>query len=169
LDYFLDKKILFETVAYCPEYFTKGNKEVLFYVSSPEFVKQILSKSRGGYLLDISHNYVSGQSKIKAGEYKGTIEDYFADLLRVCANETYQLHLNVPLFSSQKGYTDGHGLLKPREKLSKQILLIAKEILDSCPNMKVITLEMNSGLEAKMHAKEMVKQAKIVEKELLHK
>jgi len=169
LDHLLDKKILFETAPYHPFHFQKGNPAVLKYVSSPEFVKQLLMKSRSGYLFDISHNFVSAATKIDRGEYKGEIEDYFAQMLTSCANETYQLHLNVPSFTKENGYSDTHGLIKLNNALGKRILLIAKEIVDSCPNLKVITLEMNTNLPAKKHAKLMIQQGKIVEKELLKK
>ncbi|MFA6399640.1 MAG: hypothetical protein WCW44_04730, partial [archaeon] len=169
LDNLFDKKVIFETAPYHSSHFQEGNSTVLKYVSSPEFVKQILAKSRSGYLLDLSHNFVSGATKIDRGEYKGEIEDYFAELLSSCANETYQLHLNVPSFTKEKGFFDSHGVVKLNNALGKRTLLIAKEIVDSCPNLKVITLEMNTNLPPIKHAKVMVQQAKIVEKELLRK
>jgi|GEM_PF-1707305 len=169
LDKVLDKKIIFETPPYHPTLFVNGNQSALSVVSSSEFVKQIFSKSRAGYLFDISHIFVTAAAKIQRGEFNGEIEDYFAQMISVCATETYQLHLNVPTYSKENGFTDSHGVIKLNNSLGKRILLIAKEIVDSCPNLKLITLEMEPNLAPKKHAKLMIAQAKLVEKELLRK
>jgi uncharacterized protein (UPF0276 family) len=169
LDEVVQKKILFETVPYTAEFANAGNKEALFYVTSPEYMKRLITKGRAGLLIDISHNYVSGMHKIKEGLFKGEIQDYFASILSQTANDVYQVHLNVPSFDSQKWYYDSHSVIKPSQKISKEILLIAEEIVGLCPNLKVVTLEMTTNLDPKKHAKIMVKQAELVNKLILHK
>ncbi len=169
LDEVVQKKIIFETVPYTDEFARVGNKFALDYVTSPDYMKRIISKGRAGLLIDISHNYVSGAHKIKNGLFKGDIQDYFTSILNSTVNDVYQIHLNVPSFDAAKGYYDTHSIIKPTQKTSKEIMLIAREIIDSCPNLKTITLEMTTNLSPIKHAKVMVKQAELVKKELLHK
>ncbi|MCX6803961.1 MAG: hypothetical protein NTY48_05335 [Candidatus Diapherotrites archaeon] len=171
LDQTISKKIIFETPNYYEKLFTGvdsvANKNTLFYVTSPEFFRQVLAKTNAGYLFDINHNLVSGAEKIRLKEFRGEIQDYFAEILLAVAKETYQIHLNVPNGNPIDGYLDIHGPLKLAQKNSKLVLMLAKEIIDSCPNIKVITMEETSGLAPKLHAKLMVKQAQLIQKHLL--
>jgi hypothetical protein len=166
LDSVIQKKIIFESTTYSPKYFETGHKETASYVTSPNFFKDIFSKSKAGFLFDIAHNLVSGSNKIVLGEYNGTIEDYFSDILRVVAKETYQIHLNVVGGDLKKGFTDEHEIIKPSQKNSKLVLSLAKEIIGACPNLKTITLEMYTKKKPVEHAKLMIKQAELVKNEL---
>jgi len=120
-----------------------------------------------GYLFDLSHNMASASTKIIQKEFKGNIEEYFSSLIEVAAKETYQMHLNVPTGSESVGFVDAHNPFLSSRKLSKQALIIAKEFFDSCPNIKVLTMEIDSKMTPIKHAKLMVEQAKIIEKNIL--
>ncbi|MFA5931693.1 MAG: hypothetical protein WC821_05295 [archaeon] len=168
LDEKLNKKVIFESTCYHERYFSSGHQGVANYVTSPIFFKEILSRSKAGFLFDVSHNLVSGTTKIIHKEYKGEISDYFREILNVVAKETYQMHLNVPSGDHKVGYNDMHLPLKMNQKNSKLVLLLAKEVLDSCPNLKTLTLELNPiDASPKHHAKMLVEQAKLIHKHLL--
>jgi hypothetical protein len=161
LDSCIAKKIIFES---CPYYGSnEGKSSVYYYVTTPEFIRAIISKSTAGYLFDVAHNTVTGQNKIAMGEYNGTIEEYLSELLSVCAKETFQVHLNVPRIEGKK-WVDAHAPFNARKKESRQILTFAKEVIDSCPNLKTITLEIDSNLAPQAHAKLIIAQEKIIQK-----
>ncbi len=167
LDESMDKKIIFESAPYAEPHFEKGDIDAVRYISSPEFFKRIISQSNAGYLFDICHNLASWSTKSRRKEYKGEVSDYFAEVLNSVAKETYQMHLNCPKGNLKEGIYDGHLPLKPSQKNSKLALMLAKEVLGACPNLKVITLEINSGFAPKKHAKFLINQAKLIEKEIL--
>ena len=168
LDDWLDKKIIFESTGYHKHFFSTGDRKTMEYVTSPEFFKRLISKSKAGFLFDVSHNFVSGTTKILEGEYKGEISDYFSDVLNVVSKDTYEMHLNIPGGNPKAGYFDVHYPIKMNQKTSKEILLLAKEVLDCCPNLKTITLEIDSGKNSpKQHAKMLVGQAELLKKNLL--
>jgi hypothetical protein len=167
LDQNLDKKIIFESTVYQKNLFHLGDKKLAAYVTSSQFFKEIIQKSGAGFLFDVSHNFISGKTKIMEKEYFGTIEDYFAEILEVVAKETFQMHFNIPNGDNKKGFVDTHGIIKPSRTNSKQLLLLAKEIIDSCPNIKTVTLEMDTpNCSPKKHAKILIQQTEILQKYL---
>ncbi len=162
----LNKKILFESTVYSEKFFSKGVRELGFYSTSENFFEKILKKTSSGFLFDISHNFVSGKTKIKRKEYEKNIENYFEDILEKVSKKTFQLHINVPS-GNEKGYFDTHNKIVPQEKLSQKILELSKQVFDSCPKTRTITLEINTPHKPLGHAKTLEKQARIVSKKLL--
>ncbi len=167
LDESLDKKIIFESAPYAEPHFANGDPDAIRYFSSPEFFKRIISRSNAGYLFDICHNLASWSTKSRRKEYKGEVSDYFSDILDAVAKETYQMHLNSPKGNLKEGIYDGHLQIKPSQKNSKLALMLAEEVKGACPNLKVITLEISTGLPPKKHAQILIKQAKLIEKKIL--
>jgi hypothetical protein len=166
LDESIQKKIIFETTPF--DLINDGRSyEIKDYFSSLEFTNKIIKTTRAGYLFDVAHNLCSSFTRINKGTYKGEVSDYFADLIKIVSKETFQMHLNVPSGNEKEGFVDMHELIKPSRKSSKLVLLLAKEVLDSCPNIHTLTMEMDSNATPIKHAKLMIEQAKIIEKQLL--
>lgn len=103
-------------------------------------------------------------NKIKDGLFEGTIEDYFNDLLDVSKDRIWQLHVNVPM-RKEKEYEDAHKTFEDDE-ISEKILEIIEMVLDECKNIRVITLEANTGLSPVEHAKKTVEQIEKLNKRL---
>jgi len=136
-------------------------------LTDPLFIKSILelsglkSVASSGYLLDTSHNFITAKDKIRRGLFLGSVSEYFNDLVNNLSGKIYQLHINVP--SKVLGfYFDSHRTFKKGDKLSEEILDLTKSVIQASPELKVITLEMTTGMEPVLHAKEMVNQTEFL-------
>ena len=118
-----------------------------------------------GFLFDVAHNYISADAKIHEGLYNGTIEDYFIDMLKVVGNKTMQIHINVPGGDLDTGYNDSH-LPFADDDLSIELLNLANLVVNNCPNLRVLTLEIRTPYTPLEHAKIMIEQADLVIKSL---
>jgi len=141
------------------------------YIKDLSFLKdffKIINKKKVpiGYLFDISHNFVTADTKIRDGSFNGSIKDYFDSILKITKGKVFQLHINVPGGNEKKGYYDKHNIFD-KSKLSKQILDLIKHLIKKCPEIKIITLEMQTSGSSLEHAKEMVNQTEFLRKELL--
>lgn len=132
------------------------------FFSSPFLLNTLTNEFPINFLFDIAHMFVAGMNKINMGMYDGTIEDYFDELLKAAKGRTLQLHVNVPVLNNQGMYDDKHRLFS-NDSLSKKILSLTKRVVQASPDLKLITLEMNSKQEPLEHTKILLKQA-----ELLH-
>lgn len=168
LDHELDKKVLFEIIypSYENIFNNESDRENAFYCSSIDYMKDILSSTNAGVLLDVSHTLVSASSRIRLGNYKGTELDYFLDVLNATSKNIFQMHVNCPQFIKNEGFVDKHFILKSGGVESKIVFDCTSEALAVSPNLKMITLEIEPMLEPIEHAKTMVKQAKLFKKKL---
>src|SRR4030042_3023515 len=108
-----------------------------------------------GYLLDISHNFIVAKEKIRRGAFSGRVSEYFDYLASTLSGKIYQIHINVP--SKVLGfYWDSHRIFKERDRMSEEILELTRNLVLAIPELKVLTLEMTTGMGPVAHAKEMV-------------
>jgi len=168
LDHELDKKILFETLPLPFKVATSFGieKESGFYSTSIEYMKDILSSTNAGALLDVSHTLSSASSRVLSNNYNGTIKDYFVDVLNAISKNVFEMHINCPQFIKNEGFLDKHFLLKSSGVESKMVFECTQEAIEVSPNLKMITLEIEPMLEPIKHAQAMVKQAKLARKKL---
>jgi hypothetical protein len=168
LDHELDKRILFEFLWLPIKSVTSSDfeKESALYSTSIEYMKDILSSTNAGVLLDVSHTLCSASTRIKSNNYKGNIKDYFLDVLNATSKDIFEMHINCPQFTNEDGFIDRHFAFKSSGAESKTIFEYASEAIAVSPNLKAITLEIESLLEPIKHAQLMVKQAKLVRKKL---
>lgn len=138
----------------------------ILYVTEPSFIKKVLDKTKTGFLFDIGHVFISADAKKYKGEFKGAIEDYFDEMLKVSNGRTYQMHLTVPEGNDKEGYSDYHCIFTPGERLSDHIIELTQEVVKKSPELSVLTLEMKTNFKPVEHAKEMIKQAEYVIKKL---
>jgi hypothetical protein len=157
--YHTNKRVLFESPPYCLEEFPSHH-----LLSEPDYIHTLLRFHRVGYLFDIAHNYVSAHNKNLRGTYKGTIDDYFSEIIEKIKRKTHAVHLNVP-FTHNSWYTDGHMPLSNLNKANEYILELTKKVLSVNP-VSVLALEMNTGLAPYEHAVFMARQADYVRKKL---
>lgn len=160
LEKIIDKKLIFESCVYNKRFSFNSTNKGLFFVTNPVFMEKVLSETNSGFLFDISHNFVSGMTKKREGLYKGSIEDYFDEMLRVVGEKTFQLHVNVPLFDKQNGFDDYHKPFLRGDKVSDKIIDLTKRVISASPNLKLINLEISTGAEPEKHAQKMIQQAK---------
>ena len=162
----MTKKPIFESSVY-NEKFSKGiNGETLADATDPAFMQYVLSKTKAGFLFDIAHNMVSGETKKRNGLYLRSIEDYFDEVIDAVGDKTYEMHLNVPRGKKLGEIDDYHCVLKSNDALSRKVISLAKVVVDYSPNLAFINLEMKTDLPPQKHAEVMVKQAKWVKKAL---
>jgi hypothetical protein len=154
LEYLYGKQVIFETSTYSPADFGKENEEQIAYHSSPEFITTILENTDAGFLLDISHYYVSRFAHHMRNGTSFSYKDEFESLLEKIGDEIYQLHVNVPIGDDTVGYRDGHqpfshGFRNENSQRMKEVLSLAMQ----APNIQVVTLEMDSYGDAHDHAR----------------
>ena len=157
----LDRKIVFETSPYCKSVYERRGKEFLSYFTSPEMIGELVNENCG-FLFDISHNYISCMNKIMEGKYDKTIEEYFREIIKASDGNILQIHLNFPV--KEKEFLDKHTTFEENSKTNDEIIKLTKYVIDNSPNLKVLTLEMNTNLSPKEHAKKMIEQTKILRK-----
>lgn len=144
----------------------------LLYVTDLSFIKETFEEVDPcnlkpiGLLFDVAHNLTSADTKRYNGEFEGTNEDYFDKLLDISNGRTYQLHINVPEGNDEVGYIDRHWIFTPGDKLSDYVLELTKYVVEQSPELLVVTLEMDTGLEPVKHAKKMIEQARYMIKKL---
>ncbi len=149
-----------------------GVNAVIEYVTDADFIKELLELTRlrnikpVGFLFDVGHTLISADTKIHERKFLGSIEDYFNNLLNAVNGETYQLHINVPNGDEENGYLDVHKLFVEGEGLSEHVLDLTNLVIARSPKLKVMTLEMTTGLEPVQHAREMLKQAEYLSRKL---
>ncbi len=141
-----------------------GTNASLLYVNEPKFIEKILSQTKVKYLCDTAHIFITADTKIHNKEFNGEIEDYFIKMNLATTGKIYQIHLSVPAGDAEKGYSDVHKKFVEGDYLSSQILDLTKEMIE--PELKVVTLEIDTRLKPTKHAKEMVKQAEYIMKKL---
>ncbi|HSN50267.1 MAG TPA: hypothetical protein VLR52_03470 [Bacteroidales bacterium] len=136
------------------------------FVHKPSFLRSLLHPSNQrpvpntGFLWDISHNFITADSKIAEGSFAGTIEDYFEEVLKAVGTKTMQIHVNVPSGDSKSGYLDHHLPFKKKDALSDRILELTRFVVKNAPELKVITLEISGGPDPVIFARDMALQAK---------
>jgi hypothetical protein len=134
------------------------------FITDPSFIEKVLETSREetlkaiGFLFDVGHNFIAADSKKHDKKFHGTIEDYFDAMLKSSAGRTYQVHLTVPGGNQEEGYLDIHNIFKHGQELSERIIELARLVVARSHELKVVTLEMNTGLKPIEHAEEMIRQ-----------
>lgn len=168
LDHELNKKILFELLWFPIEVASASEfeKKSGLYSTSLDYMKDIVSSTNAGVLLDLSHTLTSASTKIRSNNYKGTEKDYFMDVLAAGSKDIFELHINCPGYTKLDGFMDKHFGFKSSGIESKTIFECTAEAVAVSPNLKMITLEIEPQLEPIEHARFMVKQAKLVRKKL---
>jgi hypothetical protein len=53
----------------------------------------ILSSTNAGLLLDVVHTLTSASTRINSNNYKGTVKDYFMDVLNAGSKNIFQMHM----------------------------------------------------------------------------
>ena len=152
-----DKNVIFETHNFPYNFFGKSNQEYTLHSTGPEFVNELTTNTDLGFLLDVAHVFISGNTRILNGLYNGSIEDYFGEIVESTNERVYQLHVNVPCFEECKGYFDIHRPFDDSE-LAHKIIDLTKYVVQNSPELKVITLEMDTGLSPLKHVKKLCKQ-----------
>lgn len=177
------KKILFETQPYMD--FTKlknpmnkvtAQQMVLMrkagMMSSPEFIpgilddKKIKANKNIGFLFDVVHVFISVKTRIDNNELKEDLDSYIAKLIDATRGRVYELHIACPVKLAEGLYVDDQKELIKGDDLSEQALKISKQVLLANPEIKSITLEVDTNLEPIGHAKKLVQQAELAVKEL---
>lgn len=166
LNSLVDKKIILEEMGFYPKMiYPIKDKSAKLFMTSIKLQKKVSESTNAGILVDISHTLMTAHSRIGLGLYKGTEENYFSDVLKNIGENIFELHLNSPLMTNE-GLVDKHFVLNPLKKESKIVLNCAKEATIVCPNLKIITLEMEPLVEPIKHAKILINQAKILRKKI---
>ena len=177
------KKILFETQPYTN--FSKlknsankiGEREMMILrkagmMSTPKFLasilnnKQIKGNNNMGFLFDISHVFISVKTMIENKELNEELEAYIKKVIDASKGSVYQLHIACPTTLAKGVYVDDQAELKKGECMSKQVLSIAKQVLQANPGVVSIALEIDTHLNPVAHAKKLVEQAEMVANEL---
>lgn len=124
------------------------------FVTEPLFFSKVLKTFpenyllQPGFLFDVSHCYISADTKIHEGSYKGSIENYFEDIVSSIQNRTYQIHLNVPGGDRTMGFLDQHKPFMKNDRLSEQIMELTKYVIQNSPLLQVLTLEVSGNKNA---------------------
>ena len=141
------------------------------FISEPDFVNGVLNLAAGqssippGFLFDVAHIFISADAKTTEARYN-KIENYIDAIMNVSKGRTYQMHLAVPFGDDKSGYIDSHRLFAKGDILAERLLDIAKKVINSTPELKVVTFETRTNFGPVEHAKAMVKQADYVLNEL---
>jgi|SRR3989344_1674909 len=146
--------------------FRYGINSGLLYVTDPSFIKEVLDKSKVGFLFDVAHAFISADAKRHERKPKYTIEDYFNEMIDASKGRTYQIHVNVPGGNEETGYLDYHNMFTPRERLSDYIMELTKLIVSKSPEIVVLTLEMKTDLKPIHYVRGMIRQAEYLTKRL---
>jgi hypothetical protein len=141
-------------------------------MSTPDFIGSILDDKRIkhnkniGFLFDTAHVLISVRTRIENKELNDRFESYIMKIINACKGRIYQIHIARPTTPDRGVYIDDQEALRKRDEMSRQILDIAKKIIQANPKLVSVTLEMNTYLEPVSHAKKFVEQAEMVVKEL---
>lgn len=164
---FLDKSIIFEQIKNNINFLRKNtNKKIIFEsppygkkhhekVTSAEFVKEMLNYT-DGYLFDIAHNFVT----IKNSKDK----KYKQKLLEFTKGKVLQIHLNSPSYDNK--FYDGHNLFTGKE-YEKEIIELTNEVIKLNPQLKIITLEINTNSNPEEHVKKLSEQYNYLKNKLI--
>ena len=177
------KKVLFETQPFMD--FTKlknpvnkvSDQEMKLMkragmMCTPDFISSVLNDKRIknnkniGFLFDIAHVFISVKTRFERKELNDEIESYMKKIIGACKGKVYQMHIACPVEIARGCFVDDQVELKKGDILSDHMLSIARQILKANPDIKSITLEIDTYLEPVPHAKKMIQQAKMVAKEL---
>jgi endonuclease IV len=152
----LNDEILFETRPFRREYIKTDPERI--YFTSIEFIRKLIEETGCGYLFDVSHVWVSVSTR---QTWKGEdAREYIRNILREFGPNIRQMHLNVCKGDWEDGFDDAHKIFKEGESNSELIMDIAKEVIAHAPNLKIITLEMTTGLAPLEHTQELLEQAR---------
>ncbi len=165
----LSKKVLFETSCGFGKSQEYVVSELLFKCTHPSFAKQILSETSAGVLIDISHVLASASLHKVYNNYPNEVKDFFLDYLSVCSKSTYEMHINSTRINEQGLYIDRHFPLNPEEKETQLAFECATEVINSCPNIETVVLEVEPNLDPINHVKLLIQQAQLFEKMVLKK
>jgi hypothetical protein len=159
---FTEKKILFENQSYNGGHASEKASEIKYNLTDPAFWKELLEKTpKAGFLPDIAHLYVSGQKKMEEGLFKGTIDDYFDNVIECTNGRIYGIHFAIPILSkemchdSQKAFS----MLEENEEYNNLFFQYARKIMENNP-VSTFTLDMdfasdrNNGSDHKMSPKQ---------------
>lgn len=129
-----------------------GTNVALQWVSDISFFDDLYRRlsNRGepssvGFLFDISHVFITADTKINSGTYSGSIENYFNELIDVVKDKIYQIHVNVPEGNPEDGFADAHLPFTKGDALSTRILKLTRQVIRCSPNLKTITLEIRGS------------------------
>jgi len=168
LDHEINKKIIFELLwlPYKIASSTGPERESGLYSTGMDYMQDVVKSTNAGVLLDVAHTLTSASTRINSNNYKGTVKDYFLDVLNAGSKDIFQMHINCPGYTKSEGFMDKHFAFKSSGIESRTVFECAKEAISVSPNLKMITLEVEPQLEPVEHARFMIKQAKLVRKKL---
>jgi hypothetical protein len=141
-------------------------------MNTPEFIASILNDKRIkdnksiGFLFDTAHILISVKTMIESKEINDDVDSYFSKIIKACKGRVFQLHIARPTIMAKGVYVDDQEALRKGDKMSQQVLIIAKKVLQANPDIKSVTLEIDTYLEPVEHAKKLVQQTEMVVKEL---
>lgn len=159
MQYYTKKRIIFESPPFSVKDYPSHH-----LVSEPDYIRTLLILPKIGYLFDVAHNYVSAHNKKEIGTYKGSIDDYFDDMLNKTKGKTRAMHLNVP-YTNADWFTDEHLPFMYGNGENEYLLELTQKVIDANP-VSAITLEMTTGLDSYNHASFMANQAEYLRKKL---
>jgi len=163
----IGKQIIFENCSLSDTFFESGNEFALNYCTSNDFFRALLAEENVGFLLDVSHAISSASTKINKGLCTTSIEDYFSDILTNFSEKIVQLHLSSTMMIDENTFVDAHLPIDINDEAGRLALCLAKEAVLACPNLKAITLEIDTRLPPIDHVKTLIKQAELVNKIVL--
>lgn len=138
------------------------------HVTDPDFIYELIEMLANvispapGFLLDVAHTYITADTMVHEGLFKNK-EAFIDKVIKKLGPLTKQVHINVPVGNDEMGYSDGHMMLDPENKLSHDIEKILKNVFSKCKNLELVTLEMgNRQSNLKTYADEMIEQARIL-------
>jgi len=124
-------------------------------------------KKRIGFLLDIAHNLITANTLIQTGEYVGSREHYFDELLTEIGDNVYEAHVSVPMGDLKSGLIDHHpNLLEKDDCISDLVIALTRETVRRCRNLKVLAIEIMPGFKPVEHVKTLLGQAEYLLEEI---
>ncbi len=129
------------------------------YTTSPDFLRDIVAHTEAGILLDVSHFFISQHTRAVKEKRKFDLHNDVIDEIKTFAERIVQVHLNVPT-KIDAGYDDFHTPFSEDGEMTEIILEICRNICAMDNNIKVITLEMDTGKAPAKHAEMMAEQAR---------
>lgn len=140
-------------------------------MNKPYFLNSILSDERIknnpnlGFLFDVAHVFISANNLSREGLINESRDELISSIIDVTKGRVFQLHL-TGVYELGSGFFDDRQVEIGKDKTSKILLNIAKQVINHNPGLNTITLEIETGLKPLEHAKKLVQQAEMVKKEL---
>ncbi|MBF0217142.1 MAG: DUF692 family protein [Candidatus Omnitrophica bacterium] len=125
------KRVLVETLDYHPGSEYKGTmyNGAYEYVTDPDFVKEVLRRTKARLLIDCSHVLIS--AKNRSGLAAERYMDYVRDLIDpVTVGSIDEIHLAVPEELGSKQYEDKHKPFSSEGRPAEEVREVLRHILD---------------------------------------